>query len=119
MSFDLMLRDTDGNLFALDEPETWCGTQPVGGYTESELNITYNYSWYYRRFLDEELGIRWLYGRTAKDCVARLEKAIEPFKDMRRYEKDYWADTPGNCVAPLIVLLGWCRKFPDGVFSGD
>jgi hypothetical protein len=85
----------------------------------SSVNITYNYSWFYYHFLDKEKGIRWLYGKKGKDCIKRLKKAIKPFENYSVYENDYWADTPGNCVAPLKTLLSWCEDFPDGVFEGD
>ena len=117
MSYDISLRDSNGNRFRI-EPLQEGGTQQIGGNTETWLNVTYNYSWYYYMFLDKEEGIRWLYGKKAKDCAKRLERAIEPFKKHGRY-KDYWADTPGNCIIPLKIFLEWCKKFPEGIFEGD
>jgi len=116
MIYAIDLRDNEGNLYPLDEPLCEGGTQELGGNTETWLNVTYNYAWYFHRYLDRDQGIRWLYGKQAKDCVDRLKKAIEPFSSHKPYDRDYWADTPGNCVQPLRILLGWCKKFPEGVF---
>ena len=118
MSYDIDYLNKEGECFDLDDKFSEGGTQVLGGNSETSLNVTYNYSWYYYMFLDEELGIRWLYKKTGKECKERLEKAIEPFKDANTY-KDYWACTPGNCVSPLKRLLSWCEMFPDGVFDGD
>ena len=93
------------------------GTYAIGN-TETELNITYNYSWYYYNFLDKEKGIRWLYGKRGKDCIKKLKKAIEPFKESNSYS-NYWADTPCNCVKPLKILLDWAESFPEGIFDRD
>ena len=117
MSYDIYYQDKDRNLFELGEVLEEGGTYAVGN-TKTELNITYNYSWYYYHFLDEKKGIRWLYNKKGKDCISKLKKAIKPFKNSQTH-KDYWADTPGNCLKPLKILLNWCEKFPEGVFNGD
>ena len=36
-----------------------------------------------------------------------------------KYEKDYWAPTPGNAGYALKILLDWAIMNPDGVFYGD
>ena len=51
MSYDVDYLDENGNMFELDEPMREGGTQLVGGNTQTWLNVTYNYSWYYRMFL--------------------------------------------------------------------
>lgn len=117
MSYDLNYKDKNGNLFELGEITEEGGTYAKEN-TLTKLNITYNYSWYYYHFLDKTKGIRWLYKKKGKDCVERLKKAIKPFEKDLGY-KDYWADTPGNCVKPLKILLNWCERFPEGVFDGD
>jgi hypothetical protein len=118
MSYDICYKDKEGRYFELDLAHEEGGTYPIGGTKNTQLNVTYNYSWYYYLFLDKSKGIRWLYGRKGKDCINRLEKAIKEFKD-KPLHKDYWADTPGNCVKPLKIFLEWCNKFPEGIFSGD
>ena len=117
MSYDIDYLDENGNLFDLGEIMEEGGTYAIGN-TETRLNITYNYSWYYYLFLDKEDGIRWIYGKKGKECIRRLRKAIKPFRKSFPY-KDYWACTPGNCVKPLKILLDWAIKFPEGKFEGD
>lgn len=117
MSYDISYVNENGNPFELDEIMEEGGTYVVRN-TETELNITYNYSWYYYQFLDKEQGIRWIYGKKGKECIEKLKEAIMPFVEADTY-KDYWACTPGNCVKPLKILLSWCEKYPEGVFKGD
>lgn len=93
------------------------GTYCLSGIDRAELNITYNYSWFFHRFLDAEDGIRWLYGKKAKDCIKLLEKAVEDL-GTDRFD-DYWAPTPGNAGYALSILLGWAKENPDAVFEGD
>jgi len=112
------------------------GTQPLYGTDKAELNITYNYSFFYYHFLDKKDGLRWLYGKQAKDCIERLEKAVEilgtnryvrhlkgwSFKreDNSDYEEyDYWCPTAGNAGYALNILLTWARNNPEAYFSGD
>ena len=45
--------------------------------TDCEMNITYNYSNFYREHLDSELGIRCIYGKRGSEVKERLEKAIK------------------------------------------
>lgn len=119
MSYDIHYTDKQGQQYELKEPMEEGGTHQLGGNTETWLNVTYNYSWYYHMFLDEEEGIRWLYGKTGGECVERLKEAIEPFEGFMPYERDYWAPTPGNCVQPLRIFLQWAQRWPDGRFEGD
>lgn len=120
MSYDIYLNDSKDNLFKLDEKIEEGGTYVLGGSTDTHLNVTYNYSHFYRKNLDRKLGIRVLYGKKAKDCIKLLEKAIKPYKNHKPNEDDYWdGKNIGNCVKPLKILLSWCKKFPEGTFSGD
>ena len=115
MSYDISLvKDRNSVKVGLHrEGGTYCLT----GSDSAEMNITYNYAWFYYKFLDVDKGIRWLYGRKAKDCIKRLEEAVEELgTDI--YE-DYWAPTPGNAGYALSILLGWARDNPDAVFEGD
>lgn len=79
MSYDIDLVDENGNRYQLDAPHHEGGTQPVCGWTETHINITWNYSWFYYHFLDHENGIRWLYGRKASDCLPRLKACLLEF----------------------------------------
>lgn len=93
------------------------GTYALGGITEAELNITYNYSWFFYRFFDKEKGIRWLYGKQAKDTVERLEFAVKELGAIKY--SDYWAPTPGNAGHALLILLGWANQHPKAIWQGD
>jgi hypothetical protein len=53
------------------------GTFVIGGTDEAWLNVTYNYSRYFYRNIDDALGIRWLYGKTGQEAVPQLRVAIE------------------------------------------
>ena len=118
MSYDIYLKDENGNTYET-EPFFEGGIQLVRGCSETYLNITYNYSWYYYKYLDEKEGIRYLYGKRAEDCIGRLYNAINEFPDIAAYERDYWCPCPGNCSHALSILLSWCYKFPNGIFEGD
>jgi len=117
MSYSIRYIDDVANTFPID-PLFEGGILTVGGQTDTQLNVTYNYSWYYYMFLDEKEGIRWLYKKKGKDCIERLTKAIKPFIKHEPYT-DYWADTPGNCIKPLKIFLEWCQEYPEGEFDGD
>ena len=93
------------------------GTYVMGGSEIAELNITYNYSRFFYEQLDAKEGIRWLYGKKAKDCIKRLEKAVKEL-GTKQYT-DYWAPTHGNAGYALAILLRWAKQHPDAVFEGD
>lgn len=134
MSYDVSL-EQDGKPVKVDQHEEG-GTYALGGIEEASLNITYNYSWFYYRYIDKKEGLRWLYGKKAKDCIGILELAVEEL-GTKQYEVqesgfnlmdksthhlkhvDYWAPTPGNAGHALNILLQWAKKYPEAVFSGD
>lgn len=58
---------------------------------ECEINITYNYGPFYYKHIDEEKGLRWLYGRTGKECLPVLTHAVSILGIER-------------CVDPLITI---------------
>jgi len=91
------------------------GTYAMGGVTDADLNITYNYSWFYHQCLDKSKGIDWLDGKIAKETILHLTEAVKKL-GTRQY-KDYWADTPGNAGYALNILLGWAKQHPDAVFE--
>jgi len=113
MSFDVRLIDLDGNTLQV-EKHSEGGNYVVGGTIEASLNITYNYSWFYMRFLHDD-GLLWLDGKKAKHCIAALEKAIAEFGVAR--SGDYWSPTPGNAGYALNLLLKWANQHPEGVFE--
>ena len=75
MSYDIYLNDpVTGETIELDAPHQMTGgTYAIGGTTEAHLNVTYNYAELLYEHLDNEKGIRWLYGQPAADTIPRLE----------------------------------------------
>lgn len=110
MSWSVSVVNKKGECLRLKEKQTEGGTICVGGSQAASFDVTYNYSWYYYRYVDEEKGLRVFDGMSLKKSIPILEKAIEPFKEFRPYEKDYWANTPGNCVEALRVMLRWAEE---------
>ena len=92
-------------------------TYPMDGTTNAALTITYNYSKLYRESLDKDDGIRWLIGKKASECIARLHGAIRKLGTVQ--DDDYWKATPGNAGYALSILLKWAKQHPDAVFEGD
>ena len=128
MSFDVSLQY--GVVVAEVASHSEGGTYVAGGSGEAELNITYNYSWFYYMLLDKKEGLRWLNGKTATDTIERLEKAVDKlgivkYEATRKVngrhilETDYWAPTPGNAGYALNILLGWAKKHPAAVWEVD
>lgn len=99
------------------------GTYVLGGSDEADLNITYNYGWFYWKCLDKKAGLKWLNGKLAKDCIGKLEKTIKEL-GTNRYKRDneypdYWAPTPGNAGYALNILLKWAKMNPEAKFKVD
>lgn len=91
------------------------GTYPIGGTDEAELNITYNYSELYYRYLDKENGLQWLHQRKAKDCIEKLEKAVKELGTEQ--DENYWTASKGNAGYALNILLKWARQYPEAKFE--
>ena len=91
MSFDVVLQyyNEDGSTQGICVSQSKIqegGTQIVGGTSNCELNITYNYSTLYRLTLDREAGLRWLDGKTGTETIGRLENAVE-LLGIHQYER--------------------------------
>jgi len=119
MSYDISLKEPETkDTIIFDEPHGITGgTFVLGGTDEAWLNITYNYSKFYHLYIDKEDGIRSLYGKTGKEAIPILEKAIVKLGTER--DEDYWKATPGNAGAALQGLLAFAKLRPDGIFNGD
>ncbi len=88
-------------------------TQVMGGSTEAELNVTWNYSkathainFHFRKSLD---------GKRAKDVIPELERVVRTLGT--RQHDDYWAPTPGNAGHAANILLTWAKQHPYAVFE--
>jgi hypothetical protein len=75
MSYDIHLEYPDERECLVGNHEGG-GTRVLGGTDEAWLNVTYNYSRFFYRNLDDELGIRWLYGKTGQEAGPQLRGAI-------------------------------------------
>lgn len=116
MSYSISLVDSDGTPVQVDLHEEGA-TYPMGGTTSAMMDITYNYSKFYRDMIDGELGIRWLYDKHGYDCIDVLEYAVSILGVYR--DDDYWEPTSGNAGWALSILLKWAEQNPDAVFIGD
>jgi hypothetical protein len=119
MSYDIRFKDaTTGETVILSETHSLRGgTYILGGTREAWLNITYNYAPHYCRVLDQDKGIRSLYGKTGAEAVPLLEAAIGKLGTDE--SDDYWEATEGNARAALVNLLTLARACPEGVIDGD
>lgn len=116
MSYDIELVDTECNVCEVGRH--WeGGSHPCTGSTRADLNMTYNYSEYFYRHIDNEQGIRWLCGKTGEECTPKLHAAIRELGTVQ--DDDYWKATPGNAGFALSILLKWAKQYPNAIFRGD
>ena len=106
-----------GGLHVLDEPNKRT--------SKAHMSITYNYAWFFYKFIDPKDGIRVIYNKTGKQAKTILQKAIKELcsdgmgNGESKAEQDYWIPTPSNVTIVLKALLKWCNQHPDGIFKGD
>lgn len=112
MSHDVVLLGKDGQPVQVDRHRDG-GTYVLGGTTEADLNITYNYGGHIFPWIDG--GIRGLHGKRAGDCIDDLTRAVEALGVER--DRYYWAATPGNAGYALSILLRWARQHPNATFD--
>lgn len=93
------------------------GNIVLGGSDIADMHITYNYGEFFYMYLDSKKGIRWLYGKNAKDTIKKLQNAVKVLGTDR--DEDYWKATRGNAGHALNVLLTWAKQHPEGVWEGD
>ena len=134
MSYDIKLTDpVTGATLELDAPHHMRGgTYQVGGCTVAHLNVTYNYSSYYRRafgnaaielnsfekiFGGGQTGIRSIYGMTGAASIPVLRQAASKLGD--DVDLDYWKPTEGNAKRALMQLIALAEMRPDGIWRGD
>jgi hypothetical protein len=124
MSYWVYLRDDAGNLVEVPRHAEG-GTVAVAGTPTAELNVTYNYSRYYKRtfsyilFLEgrevSDAGIRWLDGKPAGETTSVLEQAVSILGTDQ--SDDYWEATEGNAGHALSILLDWATQHPEATFE--
>jgi len=98
----------------------------MGGTPTAELNVTYNYAWFYYKFLDKEKGISWIYDKKGKEVIERLEAFIKELETppcfgsaTSKGDDNYWAPTPSNAAKSIRILLAWAKEHPEATFKGD
>jgi hypothetical protein len=106
MSYWIYLRNTDGETVEV-EPFEDGGTYAIGGTTQAEINVTYNYA---RHF-----DYRALHNHKAADTILALESIVKRLGTER--DCDYWAPTPGNAGAACARLLAWAKQHPDAIWK--
>ena len=52
------------------------------GNMEHDLYTSYNHGWAFYAYLDENEGIRWIYGKQGKDIIKRLEVVLESLEKL-------------------------------------
>lgn len=110
MSCWVTLNDDNGNPLDV-ELFSEGGTQPVGGSTKAELNITYNYSRVYDLL---RFNLKDLHLKIASSVIDDLRYLVKKLGTTRH--EDYWAATPGNAGFAISILLKWAEANPNGVF---
>ena len=75
MSFWVSLIGTNGEPLNVDRHSEG-GTFVLGGTSDAELNVTYNYGKFYREHLNEA-GLRWLDGKRLKMLLRCLRRQLE------------------------------------------
>jgi hypothetical protein len=86
------------------------GTFAVGGSSEADLNVTYNYAPLIYKYFPG--GLSSFNGKKAKDTIATLETAVKELGIQQ--DQDYWQCTAGNVGHTLNILLNWAKVCPDG-----
>jgi len=119
MSYDIELQDpiTKETLELDDNHHMRGGTYAIGGTSDASLNITYNYAKHFYRVINEDQGVRYIYGKSGADSIPVLENAISQLGD--DVVDNYWEATEGNAKRSLIQLLALAKMRPDGVWYGD
>ncbi len=95
MSWWIVLEDKKGNIIDTDTIRQEGGTQVMGGISEAELNVTYNYG---KHFSFGELD-----SMSAEDAAPKIKAAVNKLGNDTK--EDYWEPTEGNVKIALQTLL--------------
>ena len=107
MSWNVAIIKPDGETLPVERHNEG-GTYVLGGITEAELNVTYNYSKLYHEHLGLREGFRGLDGMSVYDALPFLKRGCDALPDDAG--RDYWAPTPGNAGHALHLLKRWCEE---------
>jgi len=116
MSYDITLNEPDtGKVIELKQPHNYKGGVYAEGLNSlALLNVTWNYSKYYYRFISPNDGIKWLNGKTGEEAAPVLLWAFKKLGNKR--SENYWDSTEGNAGAAVEALLYFATERPDGIF---
>lgn len=106
MGWDISLVD-DANNPVQVAPHTEGSIIAVGGTTEADIGVTFNYHECYRLVGFE---MRDMDGKSGLETAPLLEAAVAKL-GTKRFD-NYWAPTLGNAGHALNVLLGWAKQHP-------
>ncbi len=101
VSWDIYLEDESGKTVTVARHEDG-GTFAVGGTTDAELNVTYNYGKHFK--------FRELDGHLANETMVFLGSAVGRLGTIR--DSEYWKPTEGNVGAACATLLEWAKIHP-------
>jgi hypothetical protein len=104
MSWWVSLHDVTGEIYTDVSKFEEGGTFVVGGSTEADLNVTYNYG--------KLFDFKSLYGKTGEESIPLLEEAVKKYGTIQN--EDYWEPTEGNVGFACSVLLAWAKQHPRG-----
>jgi len=110
MSYDVCLVDSNGDILPFSELFQEGGIQAIGGVSECELNITYNYCKVFGSL------VRDIHGLTAEVTMAELKEFVALHPDAKPDPKDYWAPTTGNAKVAIERLITFAEEHPEGVW---
>ena len=106
MSYWVALQQDGQNVYVDGHSEG--GTYALGGTTDADLNVTYNYGEVYCLF---GWSVKELHEQLAEATIPKLTELAEKLPD-RPYKADYWAPTPGNAGHVVHILLRWAKQHP-------
>jgi len=108
MSWWVSITDPTTGVYMIVDSFTEGGTYAIGGSSEADLNVTYNYSGHFHQVLGLRDGLRSFDGMKVEDALPILKRAI-PQLDTD-VSNDYWEPTEGNARKVLEILEGWCGE---------
>lgn len=116
MSWDVVLEDADGGRVEV-ERHTEGGIHAVGGTAYAELNITFNYAYFYYHEIDPIDGLRWLDDKQAIETLEVLREAVATLGETPHPDcQNYWCGSTGRAGKALSTLLEWAEANPEATW---
>jgi len=106
MSWWISLNDPNTGFCADVESFQEGGTIVVGGSTDADMNVTYNYG--------KHFDFKHLHGMRARSSILILQRHVESLGKNR--DEDYWNPTEGNVGFCLSILLKWAKQYPNYIW---